>query len=58
MKRSGMAWGLAGGQAILTLRSWLQSGRFAAAWHILSPLFRHHFHTATKEEIRAQRRAA
>jgi hypothetical protein len=31
MKRSGMRWREAGGQAILTLRGWVQSDRFDAA---------------------------
>lgn len=36
MKRSGMAWGQAGGQAILSLRSWLRSETFDAAWQIIT----------------------
>jgi len=40
MKRSGMAWTLAGGQAILTLRSLIQSQRWSAAWPLLSAAFR------------------
>ena len=36
MKRSGMRWREAGGQAILTLRGWVQSDRFGAAWPLLS----------------------
>lgn len=35
MKRSGMRWGHAGGQAILTLRSHQQSGEFDLAWNRL-----------------------
>ncbi len=35
MKRSGMRWREAGGQAILTLRSWHQSGDFDRAWRLL-----------------------
>jgi hypothetical protein len=35
LKRSGMAWGHAGGQAILNLRTWLRSERFDAAWQII-----------------------
>ena len=41
LKGSGMAWTLAGGQAILTLRSLLQSGRWAQAWPLLAADFRH-----------------
>lgn len=36
MKRSGMRWLEAGGQAILTLRSLIQSDRFDAAWPLLA----------------------
>ena len=35
MKRSGMAWTLPGGQAILTLRSLIQSNRWQSAWELL-----------------------
>ena len=41
LKGSGMAWTMAGGQAILTLRSLLQSGRWAQAWPLLAADFRH-----------------
>jgi hypothetical protein len=34
-KQSGMAWSLAGGQAILTLRSLIQSDRWQPAWELL-----------------------
>ena len=40
MKRSGMAWSPAGGQAILTLRAWARSDRFEAAWKILTSTYR------------------
>jgi hypothetical protein len=40
MKRSGMAWTLRGGQAILTLRSLIQSHRWPRAWELLSADFR------------------
>lgn len=40
LKRSGMAWTNLGGQAILTLRSLIQSDRWSAAWHRLSADFR------------------
>lgn len=39
MKRSGMAWGQEGGQAILTLRSLIQSNRWEPAWVLLSSDF-------------------
>ena len=40
LKRSGMRWGLRGGQAILTLRSLVQSCRFDCAWSLLSRSYR------------------
>ena len=40
MKRSGMAWTPPGGQAILTLRSLIQSDRWQPAWELLSADFR------------------
>ena len=40
LKRSGMRWGLAGGQAILTLRSVIQSDRWQRAWSLLRNDFR------------------
>jgi hypothetical protein len=39
MKCSGMAWGQAGGQAILTLRSLIQSNRWQPAWTLLRTAF-------------------
>jgi hypothetical protein len=39
MKRSGMSWRDAGGQAILTLRGHTQSGRMGHAWNVLRPAF-------------------
>jgi len=36
LKRSGMRWRQAGGQAILTFRSWCQSDRFERAWALLA----------------------
>jgi hypothetical protein len=39
LKGSGMAWTMVGGQAILTLRSLLQSGRWAQAWPLLAADF-------------------
>ncbi len=32
LERSGMRWGIAGGQAVLTFRSLVISGRFDCAW--------------------------
>jgi len=40
MKRSGMRWRHAGGQAILTFRALLQSDRFDRAWPLLSGTYR------------------
>ena len=40
LKRSGMRWGPRGGQAILTLRSLVQSGRFDHAWPLLAKSYR------------------
>lgn len=40
MKCSGMRWRHAGGQAILTLRSQIQSNRFEQAWELLSATYR------------------
>ncbi len=40
MKCSGMRWRHAGGQAILTLRSQIQSNRFEQAWELLSDTYR------------------
>lgn len=40
MKRSGMRWLDAGGQAILTLRSLIQSDRFDAAWPLLASRYK------------------
>ena len=36
LKQSGMRWTLRGGQAILTLRSLLQSARWKNAWDVLA----------------------
>ena len=40
LKRSGMRWRHAGGQAILTLRALLQSSRLEQAWALLSKTYR------------------
>jgi hypothetical protein len=40
MKQSGMRWGQDGGQAILTVRAWTQSGdRFDRAWALLAATY-------------------
>ncbi len=35
MKRSGMRWSMAGGQAILGIRSLIKSGRFDKSWEYI-----------------------
>jgi hypothetical protein len=40
MKQSGMRWSQDGGQAILNLRGWSQSGRFDAAWALLAATYK------------------
>jgi hypothetical protein len=40
MKRSGMRWRQAGGQAILTLRALHQSARFECVWKLLSSTYK------------------
>ena len=40
LKRSGMAWSPAGGQAILTLRGRIQSERFEHGWQLLAQTYR------------------
>jgi hypothetical protein len=40
MKRSGMRWRDAGGQAILTLRGLIQSNRFDHGWSLLAGTYR------------------
>ena len=40
LKQSGMAWTQTGGQAILTLRSLIQSDRWKPAWELLRTDFR------------------
>lgn len=41
LKRSGMRWRVAGGQAILTCRSLCHSERFAQAWPLLARTYQH-----------------
>jgi len=40
LKRSGMAWTRVGGQAILTFRSLIQSGRWSRAWNLFAAEYR------------------
>jgi hypothetical protein len=40
LKRSGMRWRQAGGQAILTVRAWCQSDRFERAWELLAATYK------------------
>ncbi len=40
LKQSGMRWRTPGGQAVLTLRSWAQSGRYDRAWFLTAALHR------------------
>jgi hypothetical protein len=40
LKRSGMRWRRAGGQAILTVRAWCQSDRFERAWELLAATYK------------------
>ncbi len=40
MKRSGMSWLYEGGQAILTLRSLIQSDRFDRGWSRIASLYK------------------
>ena len=56
MKRSGMRWREAGGQAILTLRGWMQSGRFEAASGMLAGTYQEEVTVCGDES--AHRRAA
>ena len=39
MKQSGMRWGMAGGQSVLTVRGWTQSERFDRAWALLAATY-------------------
>jgi hypothetical protein len=50
LKQSGMSWSLSGGQAILTLRSLLQSNRWQSAWQLLSASF-HSTVTVCKPQV-------
>ena len=40
LKRAGMRWDHAGGQAVLNLRAWVQSDRFDSAWSLLQENYR------------------
>jgi hypothetical protein len=48
-KCSGMAWTISGGQAILTLRSLIQSDRWASAWQLLQADFRKEVNVVQKQ---------
>ena len=50
-KRSGMAWTIPGGQAILTLRSLIQSDRWASAWQLLQADFRKVVKVISKQPV-------
>ena len=39
MKQSGMRWGMEGGQAILTLRSLIQSDRWERGWELMASTY-------------------
>ena len=52
MKRSGMAWAKDGGQAILTLRSLIQSNRWPPAWRLLSADFRKTIKTSKPDKLK------
>jgi hypothetical protein len=49
LKRSGMRWEIAGGQAILTLRSVIQSERWKGAWSLLRNDFRQSVQVVTAD---------
>ena len=57
MKRSGMAWTMPGGQAILTLRSLIQSHRWSSAWLLLSADFRQTVTVRSPQPTAAERPA-
>lgn len=40
LKRSGMRWGIDGGQAVLTFRALAQSNRFENAWRLVSQMYK------------------
>lgn len=40
LKRSGMRWGEAGGQAVLTFRAAIQSRRFDSSWRLLAAVYK------------------
>ena len=58
MKRSGMRWRQAGGQAILTLRALVQSHRFDQAWQLLSATYRTNVSVPDKVAEFPRKRAA
>ena len=58
LKRSGMRWEIAGGQAILTLRSVIQSERWTGAWSLLRNDFRQPVNRVTADGPKALNPAA
>ena len=54
LKQSGMRWTLRGGQAILTLRSLLQSARWEKAWALLA----RSYNANVRVEVKPRRRKA
>jgi len=58
MKRSGMRWRHAGGQAILTLRGWAQSERFDRGWSLLANTYNKTVALPPKVTPMPRRRAA
>ena len=50
-KRSGMAWTISGGQAILTVRGLIQSERWASAWQLLQADFRKEVKAIQKQPV-------
>ena len=55
LKRSGMTWTNPGGQAILTLRSLIQSNRWRSAWTLLSTSFRKTVKVSTQSNQRKRK---
>jgi len=54
MKQSGMSWGQEGGQAILTLRSLIQSDRWEHAWALLHADFRKPVNVVQPKQVPSQ----
>jgi hypothetical protein len=51
MKQSGMSWGQVGGQAVLTLRSLVQSSRWERAWPLLHSSFQVPVHVVKTQHV-------